>query len=439
MSKTRDRSPLKRETNSINSDFTNSNSRNINNNTMATHTATEINLAKDMIPKYDGGDRKLSHFILQCEKFISMFRNNTPGQEGCTLNVLLFEICCSKLEGEASDTLVTSNCTTWTQVKEILTNRFGDPRNESLLANDLTTCFQSHNESYENYFANIKFKLQKVLEHIAIREANEDIKNFKINSYAQSALNTFKAGLLEPYRSHVSIQPVGSIEDCLLILRNYDNQRQQTEFLNFIRNKTPLKQNMKTNANINKSIPKFNNQNLNRNNFYPNYNDNGPFNSNFNNHSNFSSNFNNNSNFNPNFNNNSNFRPNFNSSYNNQNFNSRRNSNQSFPRSQTQFTPAQNRYNNSQIHQRNQSTEPTPMSISTRNTFSRPNNSWTQNRSRNFNNHFTNRGPSNFISEELHNIQYPELSQRERSEDQRENDDSTNEIENFRVEASEEQ
>lgn len=230
---------------------------------------------------------------------------------------------------------------------------------------------------------------------------------------------------------------MGSIEDCLLILRNYDNQRQQTDFLNFMRNKTPEKRMVTPNTPFNRNSPKFNSQNMGRNNSYPNFKDNINFNSNFDNHANFNPNPNNNLNFNSTSNNNLNFRSNFNSSYNNSNFNLRQNQNQPFSRNLTQITRTQNKYINPQGYQRNQNTEPTPMSISTRNTFNRPNNAWTQNRFRNFNNHFINRGPSNFISEELHNIKYSESSQQYDSREQLENCESNERTENFRVEASE--
>lgn len=414
--KSRDRSPLKREINSNNSNSIEINLLN-SNNIMAHATLSEINIAKEMIPKYDGGNRNLSYFLLQCDKFRSMFRNNNPGQENCLGNILLFEICCSRLEGAARDALVASNITTLSQMKETLLNRFGDPRNETLLANDLNTCFQAHNESYENYYENIKFKLQQLIEHITIREQSEDIKTFKLEMYSKNALSTFKAGLLEPYRTHISHQIAQSIEDCLLALRNYDNQKQQIEFLNFVRNKTPIRRNATPNKPFNKNASQFNNQNPNRGNFQP-----PAQNTNF--YPNFNTNFNNNPRPYSNFNNNNNFNTRYN--------------NQQYQRGPSRFVPPYNGPNNFQNHNRKPEPEPTPMSISTRNTFNRSNNFRTFNRpNNNFNNnHFKNTGPSNFIAEELYNVENPEFSEEEQ---ERNNYESHTESENFRVEASEDQ
>lgn len=74
-----------------------------------------------------------------------------------------------KLVGNARDVLITTNCSKWSEIKDALLQRFEDPRSEELLVHDLNTCFQNHNETYEQYFENIKQKLQVILEHVSIR------------------------------------------------------------------------------------------------------------------------------------------------------------------------------------------------------------------------------------------------------------------------------
>lgn len=248
----RDRSPINTISSSSDSDFDfdlSSIFRPIRNRikTFKMASYSDVNTAKEIIPKYEGGSKNLSYFIQQCEKFIEMFKNRDPGQENCVFNKLLFELCCSKLTGVARDTLVISNCITWSQLKDTLLNRFGDQRNETLLANELSICYQETNESYDQYYEKIKYKLQQLLEHVSIREINLDIKTFKANMYSQKALDTFKAGLCEPYRSFISYKTVISLEDCIVQLRGYDNQQQQIKFLNFMRQKVPLRTTQKPN------------------------------------------------------------------------------------------------------------------------------------------------------------------------------------------------
>ncbi|KAK4874992.1 hypothetical protein RN001_011414 [Aquatica leii] len=196
---------------------------------------TEINLAKEMIPQYEGGSRNLS------------FYNNV------TNSLTHIKI----------------------QIKEKKINRFGDPRNDYVLENNLLTCFQETNENYDTYYEKIKGKLQYLLEHILIHEQDVNLKIYKTNLYTRKALDTFKAGLLEPYRSFISYKNVESLEDCLLQFRNYDNHKQQVSFLNFIRQKTPIKSAHKSNTqNQNFMTPTSRNNAYfnNTNQYNPNYN-----------------------------------------------------------------------------------------------------------------------------------------------------------------------
>ncbi|KAK9702548.1 hypothetical protein QE152_g29915 [Popillia japonica] len=71
-------------------------------------TQVTINMAKSMLPDYSGGSKNIK----------------------------------SKFVGEASDIVITSLYSKWTDVKEALLNKFGDPRSEELLVNDLVTYYQ---------------------------------------------------------------------------------------------------------------------------------------------------------------------------------------------------------------------------------------------------------------------------------------------------------
>lgn len=368
MNQFRDRSPLNRKTTNLSNSNPKQKDTDIatqkpNNLIMANYP--EISIAREMIPQYEGGSRNLTYFIQQCEKFIDTYRNKTEGQENCTFNKLLFEICCSKLVDAARDTLVISNCTTWSEVKKALTTRFGDPRNETLLENDLTTCFQLSNETYDQYYEKIRSKLQQLLEHLTITEDNSDLQVFKTKMFNQKALDTFKAGLLEPYRSFISYKSVKSLEDCLLQLRNYDNHQQQVNFLNFIRQKSSSKQ-------MTRPITQQ---------FKPTLQQRPPFTNQFRQ---------------------TNFTPLHNNHYNNQN-------RSQFPRGPINIQNRQvpTRFpTNSQVFGRKLEPKPTPMSVSTTNTARPRNISKPQN-------HFQNSQSPNFVSEELYNIEEPQQIQLE--------------------------
>lgn len=362
MNTIRERSPIIFNSTETNSDSSDNELEYIRNLTMAV-SQVEMNMAKDMLPEYSGGSKNLAYFVKQVETYIELLRKP---EDHCIFNRLLFEQVKSKLTGEARDVLISSNCNRWSELKEELLQRFGDPRSEELLAHDLNTCFQSHNQSYEQYYETIKYKLQILLEHISIRTPNRDIRISKENMYVQQALSTFKAGILEPYCSHLLNIPTNSLEQALYECRKFDNEKAQITFMNFMRHKTkpgnftkkPMVQNVRPQAHhtFNRSfIPHVNNFSTNQQHHTSNFN-NAPRSA-VNTQTRPAQNFNNN------------FSQNFNQNF-SQNSQVRRN-----------FAPTQNK--------------PTPMSISTRNTFRPPQS----------NNYFRQQSRPTFISEELYNIE----------------------------------
>lgn len=352
MTSIRDRSPLGKDTSSNSDQILGLDKETSLRKIEMSVNYSELNIAREIIPTYDGGCTNLSYYIQQCDKFIDTYKVRGPGSDESSFNKLLFELCCSKLLGAARETLIISNCKNWSEVKKALLNRFGDKRNETLLENDLITCYQFSNEIYEHYYERIRSKLQQILEHVNLNEQDENLKKYKTEMYNLRAQNTFCAGLLEPYRSHISTKTVTSLEDALTQLRNYDNHQQQVNFLNFVRQRHLIKPSkIQPQA---KPVPRFP-QNI-------------PY---FSNHQ----------------------RP-------VQNFQQSREQTP-FPRGpvniQTRPINNTNFPTNSQVFGKKQEFKPTPMSISTRNTS-------------NFNrnqNHFRQTGPRNFVSEELHNMEEP--------------------------------
>lgn len=397
----RDRSPLRRNIN-------------IEAENMAEISQVEMSMAKEMLPEYSGGSKNLAYFIRQVDYYISLLRRP---DEHCLFNKLLFEQVKSKLVGEARDVLITSNCTNWSQIKEALLHRFGDPRSEELLVNDLATCYQKNNETYETYFERIKHKLQVLLEHVTIRTPNNDIRISKENMYTSQALSVFKSGILEPYCSHLLNLPIATLEQALFECRRYDNNKSQISFMNFMRNKSKpgnnsnniSKSNFRQMTNV-RSYPQ-----LHPSHFYP--------------HNNFAYN--------------NSLVP---QSYSNNTPHSSQNPQTSqFPRGPINITSHQQKapVNSQAIVKREQKFTPTPMSTTTKNSFTRqrptPMSVSTRNNFRP--NYFQSQSRPTFISEELFNVEhpsddnpYPECSYDTNTEDCAEISD---EAANFQIPASE--
>lgn len=98
-------------------------------------------MAKYIIPFHFGGSKNWA-FLSQSDKFLSLLRK---AEKNCIINILLLEQIKMKLAGEAQDVLLNSRCTRWSEIKDSLLQRFGDPRSEELLLHDLTTSYQNFN------------------------------------------------------------------------------------------------------------------------------------------------------------------------------------------------------------------------------------------------------------------------------------------------------
>lgn len=222
MSTERDRSPIQFKNQS---------------NSKMSITQIEINMARDMVPEYSGGSKNLAYFLNQAENYLNLLKT----EENTIFNRLLLETVKSKLTGEARNVLINSRCTRWADIKEMLTQKFGDPRSEELLLHDLTTCYQNFNENYEQYHERIKNRLQILLEHVSVREINRDIRICKENNYNNQALSTFKAGVLEPYCRHLMSLNITSLEQALIECRKLDNCNAQVSFMKFMRSQSQAK------------------------------------------------------------------------------------------------------------------------------------------------------------------------------------------------------
>jgi hypothetical protein len=239
-------------------------------NEMAQPTALEVQLSKSMVPEFNGNSQDLPYFIKQSERFIQLLRQ--PDQN-CLFNQLLLENVKSRVIGDAREVLIANNCNTWNVLKQALINKYGDPRSEELLINDLTTTFQKPNENYESYYQNIERKLRILLEHVTLRADNEDVLNHKKSMFEQQALATFKSGIIEPYCTHLLNSNCATLEASLFECRRLDNHKTQIAFMQFLRNKDkpqniakpgnskPYQLHQQTNFNANNGMyrPRFNN------------------------------------------------------------------------------------------------------------------------------------------------------------------------------------
>ncbi|CAH1974522.1 unnamed protein product [Acanthoscelides obtectus] len=154
-------------------------------------TNLELSLAKDIVPDYFGGTKDLLDFITKGDQFIQLLKKPDPN---CVFNKLLLHNIIAKIKGEARDLLNNSSWVTWKDVKDIFINRFGDRRNESCLAYELSRMHQLNKESYQQYYDRINEQLQKILQ--------QEMENF----WYERSLTNFMRDKDEPQRKN-SILP----------------------------------------------------------------------------------------------------------------------------------------------------------------------------------------------------------------------------------------
>lgn len=106
-----------------------------------------------VIPQFDGDQKLLSLFVSKCEYVIARFR----GHENPAQDLYVYHTITSKLRGKAA-VLISErrDIETWTQLKEALTQHFGDPRSEECIAIELENLKINNGESHTDFCGRIQ-------------------------------------------------------------------------------------------------------------------------------------------------------------------------------------------------------------------------------------------------------------------------------------------
>ena len=149
---------------------------------------------QDTIPVFDGDTSTLNAYIAACEFLITTFLY----EQNDVVQALLLRIFQGKLRGKALQT-VSSNeiCGTWTELKALIINSFGDQRSESCLFNDLVSIKPARNESAYDLGKRIKSMLQLLLTQVKLHDVNLASRTLKSSNYKNTALQIYLQGLLE--------------------------------------------------------------------------------------------------------------------------------------------------------------------------------------------------------------------------------------------------
>lgn len=116
---------------------------------MAMPTSIELATFKfvsELLPKFDGNPKTLNYYIKEVENVLSLLE--APVRESAAIISLIK----SKLSGNAISALASeANVDTWQTIKNALTRRLGEPRNEIQLMQELTRLRRNKNEDAEAF------------------------------------------------------------------------------------------------------------------------------------------------------------------------------------------------------------------------------------------------------------------------------------------------
>lgn len=163
-----------------------------------------------MIPLFDGDCRQLPLFIKKCEYILHNF------QGGDFQNEYLFHVVTSRLAGEAANIVgERDQINTWTELKQLLRQQFGDPRTEECLVLELESAKINKNESYLEFCHRIQHLRSILFAKLDETIMDKTMRLAKQHIYTNTSLNVFLYNL-PPYLVRlVRLRNICTLEEAL--------------------------------------------------------------------------------------------------------------------------------------------------------------------------------------------------------------------------------
>lgn len=240
-----------------------------------------------IIPIFEGDARELPLFLKKCQYILENFGGNDAQ------NQYLFHVVTSRLAGEASKLVgERDQISTWSELKSLLSQHFGDPRTEECLVMELESVKIHRGESYEDFCHRVQ-QLRSILFaklNETIKDANERL--IRQHIYNNTSFNVFLYNLPAYFVRLVRLRNVKTLEDALKVVLEEQNFQTVYDYKNQSRNSNHNNKNQRTSPINNMNSNPFRPNNSQRqfqpsvpststNNFFPANNNNGAkFNSN---------------------------------------------------------------------------------------------------------------------------------------------------------------
>ncbi|CAH2087562.1 unnamed protein product [Euphydryas editha] len=174
-----------------------------------------------LIPYFGGDKRHLNIFLRKCEYVINKYRGHEEQ------NIYVLHAITSRLTDNAAALLSErEDITTWSALKELLEQHFGDPRSEECINIELESCKIKTGESYLDFCNRIQNIRSLLISKVNLL-TDADIKRAKIAIYNHTALNVFLYNLPEHLVRVVRLNKPATLEQALSIVMEEVNFHEQ--------------------------------------------------------------------------------------------------------------------------------------------------------------------------------------------------------------------
>lgn len=188
-----------------------------------------------LLPEFDGtASCSLDYFLARSESFLRNFQRPEGAPQAELINEFFFNVIKSKLKGDARSILDVEANSSYNRLKEKLMRKYGDMKDERLLLKEISNCYQKLSEPYADYHERL---CSLVLRYTNLCKINYQagILGMKLKEIEELGLNTFKSGLLEPYRSYLRYCQVADLDSALRSCRSYDNEKAYDKYIDQLR------------------------------------------------------------------------------------------------------------------------------------------------------------------------------------------------------------
>lgn len=168
----------------------------------------------DIIPRFDGDGKLLNLFVTKSEYVINAFRRVGNAAQ----DLYIFHAITGRLTGKAAHLISErQDINTWTELKTVFTQHFGDPRSEECIAIELENLKIRYGESYLDFCNRIQNVRSTLFSKINLI-TDEDVVDAKKTIYNHLALNVFLYNLPEDMIRVVRLHDCDNLESALSVV-----------------------------------------------------------------------------------------------------------------------------------------------------------------------------------------------------------------------------